>query len=326
MYAAVYKADGRAYLYAVDLLAVNARVAVCACAAVFDLREPTAAPEMNAIINIAVFGIDFKPFHRLSKVARVVLAVFYLREPMAPRVCGIPQIARAGGLRRARLGCRLCRCARRTKLCVDLGGNIGVMIIEVRARTRFIIKIAVYRHVCAVEMVHAGVFVRAPYELFDAVAFANVRDEVDKRRVRFARHGVRLRHIGCHLNRYGAVIVLGRRAAPRAVALLHVHTYTPIVADAVIGGGITIRIGKDVSERLHAHLSNHAMDRDCINRVVSGAVSVGRDTSVIYKCAVCVCHLVLISLVVRELFQSFFVQFVFLRFLHVFHSASSSLS
>lgn len=76
MYAAVYKADGRAYLYAVDLLAVNARVAVCTRAAVFDLREPTAALEMNAIINIAVFGIDFKSFHRLSKVARVVLAVF----------------------------------------------------------------------------------------------------------------------------------------------------------------------------------------------------------------------------------------------------------
>ena len=113
MYAAVYKADGRAYLYAVDLLAVNACVAVCTCAAVFDLREPAAAPEMNTIINIAVFGIDFKSFHRLSKVARVVLAVFYLREPMAPRVCGIRQIARAGWLRRTRLGCRLCRCARR---------------------------------------------------------------------------------------------------------------------------------------------------------------------------------------------------------------------
>ena len=107
MYAAVYKADGRAYLYAVDLLAVNARVAVCTRAAVFDLREPTAALEMNAIINIAVFGIDFKSFHRLSKVARVVLAVFYLREPMAPRVCGIRQIARAGGLWLTRLGCRL---------------------------------------------------------------------------------------------------------------------------------------------------------------------------------------------------------------------------
>ena len=149
--------------------------------------------------------------------------------------------------------------------------------VEIFTRARLIGVVAVYGHIAAVLVVHAVSLAGRPDEAWNAVALANINEQVDQSGVGFGIDRVRVFGIAGDLNRDRAVIICGIGGAPGAVLLLAVHTDTAVCADTVVAGRLSGGRCKDIAQGLHRALADHAMDSHGVDLVISGACPVRRD-------------------------------------------------
>ena len=97
---------------------------------------------------------------------------------------------------------------------VDLFCDISHTAVQIVSWTLFVCIITVNRHIGAVKVINAFVFVVTPYKLFDTVSLAYISHEFDSCIIRRIRNGVRCIRIRCYLDRNSTVVVLPVGAAP----------------------------------------------------------------------------------------------------------------
>lgn len=129
-----------------------------------------------------------------------------------------------------------------------------------------------------------------PQELMLAVASANVGHQVQQRRVGLGGYGVGVGRIAGDLDGDGPVVVGRAGGAPGAVLLLDTEADSAVQSNHVIAGSFLARGLENLAPALGGHLADEAVNGDNVDRLVSGAVLIGRDHLDRRQRAVCESH------------------------------------
>ena len=178
-----------------------------------------------------------------------------------------------------------CRAGADAQALVDFLSDGPVALVEILARAGLVCKPAVHGHVLLIHLADQ-VLVGLPEQLLDAVALADVDQQVDQCGIGLGRHGVGVLGVAGDLDGDGAVVVVSAGAAPGAICFIDGEADGAVLADDVVGGALPVGCGEVVAALLSRPLADDAMDRDGVDGVIAGAGLVLCDVGVCHQWAV----------------------------------------
>lgn len=152
----------------------------------------------------ALHLVEYAYFHEVGvEAGRFDFCELRLRVLLARKGARLDAVE---GLVRLRLRGGDNRGDRRAEALVDLVGYLPVPLVEVCAGARLVGEPSMDGHVLLFRLPDEG-FVGFPFELLDAVALADVDQQVNEGGVGFRVHRIRLRGVACDFDGDGAVVV-----------------------------------------------------------------------------------------------------------------------
>lgn len=158
---------------------------------------------------------------------------------------------------------------------VHFGRDLPVSVIQIVARTGLVRVITMNGHITAVFVVHAVRLLGGPHKFLDPVSLTDVGHKVEKGGEGPVIYGVGVFGVTGDLDRHGAVIVRGVGTAPGTVLFLHIHSDLAVGSDPIVRRRLARRRGEDIPQGFDRTLTDHTMNCDRVDLVVSGAVLIG---------------------------------------------------